>query len=119
MKIPKSKRDGIFIQTGSVLIGHIDYVAAAYHITDFYASSNVVNNGMYGRKYFTIQRTNNVIINVRDEADLFGGSDRYNIVLSGANDANLYLLASGYSGHNVFFMANVQYTQFSLNLLDE
>lgn len=119
MKIPKSSQDSIFVATGSVLIGHLDYVAAAYHITDFYASSNIAENGMYGRKYFTIQRTNNLLINVRDQADLFGGSDRYNIILSGANNGRLYLVASGFSGHNVFFMGNMQYTQFSLNLIDE
>jgi len=119
MKIPKSTQDSIFVATGSVLIGHLDYVAAAYHITDFYASSNIVENGMYGRKYFTIQRTNNLLINVRDQADLFGGSDNYNITLSGANNGRLYLVASGFSGHNVFFMGNIQYTQFSLNLMDE
>ena len=119
MKIPKSTQDSIFVATGSVLMGHLDYVAAAYHITDFYASSNVAENGMYGRKYFTIQRTNNLLINVRDQADLFGGSDKYNIILSGANNGRLYLVASGFSGHNVFFMGNMQYTQFSLNLIDE
>lgn len=120
MKIPKTTQDFINISTGSVLMGHIDYVAAAYHITDFFASSNIRNNGMYGRKYFTVQRTNQLQVNVRDEADLFGGFDKYNILLSGGtNDGRLYLIASGFSGHNTFFMANVQYTQFSLNLIDE
>lgn len=120
MKIPKTDQNYIHIATGSVLIGHIDYVAAAYHITDFAASSNVVENGMYGRKYFTVQETNNLQVNIRDEADLFGGIQDYNILLSGGvNDGRLYLIASGFSGHNTFFMANVQYTQFSLNLLDE
>lgn len=119
MKIPRSAQDSIFIATGSVLIGHIDYVAAAYHITDFYASSDITQNGMYGRKYFTVQRTNNVFIRLRDQADLFGGSDKYNMMISGADNGRLYLVASGFSGHNVFFMANMQYTQFSLNLIDE
>lgn len=119
MKVPKTSYNGIFVQTGSVLIGHIDYVATKYNIQNFYASYDVASDGIYGRKHFVIQRGTNLKIDVKDQADLFGGSDKYNIILSGANDSNLYILASGYSGHDAIFMANLYYTQFNLTLIDE
>lgn len=119
MKVPKTNYDGIFVQTGSVLIGHIDYVAARYNIQNFYASYDVASDGIYGRKYFTIQRGTNLRIDIKDQADLFGGSNKYNIILSGAFDTRLYVLASGFSGHDTVFMANLYYTQFNLNLIDE
>jgi hypothetical protein len=119
MRVPRTNYEGIFLQTGSVMVGHIDYVAARYNIMDFYASYDIASDGIYGRKYFIAQRATNVQIEVKDQADLFGGNDNYNVFLSGANDTNLYLVASGYSGHDVVFMANLYYTQFNLSLSDE
>lgn len=119
MRVPKSNYDGIFVQTGSVLMGHIDYVAARYNIQDFYASYDVASDGIYGRKHFVVQRGTNLKIDIKDQADLFGGNDKYSIFLSGANDTKLYILASGFSGHDAVFMANLYYTQFNLTLTDD
>jgi hypothetical protein len=119
MRVPKSNYDGIFVQTGSVIMGHIDYVAARYNIQDFYASYDVASDGIYGRKHFVVQRGTNLKIDIKDQADLFGGNDKYSIFLSGANDTKLYILASGFSGHDAVFMANLYYTQFNLTLTDD
>ena len=71
------------------------------------------------------QRATNLQVQVRDESDLFGGIDKYGIFLSGGNDENLYLWASGYSGndpgdgldgvHDVIFIANLNFVNFGIS----
>jgi len=124
LKVPQSDYSGIFVPTGTVLVGHMDYVAARYDITAFSASFDVGEYGIYGRKYFVIQRGTNLQTYVRDQSDLFGGNDKYTIILSGGNEC-FYVLGSGYSGqsaedgldrvHDMIYMANLSFTNFNLS----
>lgn len=116
MCIPKTNYSGILIPTGSMVVGHIDYMAVKYNITDFYASFPTDGNLIYGRKHFIIQRGTNLSTHIRDQADLFGGNDNYGIFLTTGNNGAFYLLASGASGDQVMFNASVQYTQFVFDL---
>jgi len=123
--VPGTKYSGIFIPTGSVIVGHIDYIGTRYDITDFNASFNLVDEGIYGRKDFIVQRGSEPEVFVRDQSDLFGGNNKYSLILSGSEDQVFYLLGSGYSGqlaedsvdkvHDVLFMANVSFTNFNLH----
>lgn len=125
LKVPKTPYSGIFLQTGTILFGEINYMAVRYDITDFDASFDAKNFGIYGKKYFMAQRATNLQIDIKDESDLFGGTNKYNIFLSGGNDERLYVWASGYSGndpgdgldgvHDVIFTANLNFTNFSVS----
>jgi hypothetical protein len=124
LKIPKTDYSGILMQTGSILFGEINYVAVRYDVTDFEASFDAKNFGIYGKKYFMAQRATNLQIDVKDESDLFGGTSKYNLFISGGNDERLYLWGSGYSGtdpgdgldgvHDVIFIANVNFVNFNI-----
>lgn len=125
LKVPKTSYSGIYIQTGSILFGEINYVAVRYDVTDFDASFDAKNFGIYGKKYFMAQRATNLQIDVKDESDLFGGTNKYNLFISGGNDERLYLWGSGYSGsdpgdgldgvHDVIFIANVNFVNFNIS----
>jgi hypothetical protein len=125
LKVPKTNYSGIFVQTGSVLFGEINYVAVRYDMTDFDASFDAKNYGIYGKKYFMVQRATNLQVEIKDESDLFGGNGKYNLFISGGNDERLYLFASGYSGsdpgdgidgvHYVIFMASLNFVNFSIS----
>lgn len=124
LKVPKTTYSGLYIQTGTILFGEINYAAVRYDMTDFEASFDVKGHGIYGKKHFTVQRATNLQIDIKDESDLFGGSNKYNLFISGGNDQCLYLWGSGYSGnnpddgldgvHDVIFMANVNFVNFSV-----
>jgi len=123
--VPKTKYSGIYMSTGSILFGEINYVAVRYDVTNFEASFDAKDFGIYGKKNFMAQRATNLQVQVRDESDLFGGIDKYGIFLSGGNDENLYLWASGYSGndpgdgldgvHDVIFIANLNFVNFGIS----
>ena len=125
LKVPKTSYSGIFIQTGTVLFGEINYVAVRHDMTDFDASFDAKNFGIYGKKYFMAQRATNLQIDVKDESDLFGGTKKYNLFISGGNDERLYVWASGYSGsdpgdgldgvHDVIFIANLNFVNFNIS----
>jgi hypothetical protein len=125
LAVPKTIYSGIYLSTGSVIFGEINYVAVRYDITDFEASFDAKNYGIYGKKYFMAQRATNLQVDIKDESDLFGGINKYNLFLSGGNDERLYLWASGYSGndpgdgvdgvHDVIFIANINFVNFSIN----
>ena len=94
-------------------------------MTDFDASFDAKNFGIYGKKYFMAQRATNLQIDVKDESDLFGGTNKYNLFISGGNDERLYVWASGYSGsdpgdgldgvHDVIFIANLNFVNFNIS----
>lgn len=125
LKVPKSPYSGIFIQTGTVLFGEINYVGIRYDITNFEASFDAKNFGIYGKKYFMAQRATNLQIDIKEESDLFGGINKYNLFISGGNDERMYIWGSGYSGtdpgdgldgvHDVIFIANINFTNFSIS----
>jgi len=123
--VPKTTYSGIHVPTGSVLFGEINYACVRYDITDFAASFDAKNFGIYGKKNFLVQRATSATVEVADESDLFGGVSNYGIFLSGGYDGNLYIFASGYSGnlptdgldgvHDTIFFANLNFVNFSVN----
>jgi hypothetical protein len=125
LKVPKTPYSGIFVQTGTILFGEINYVATRYDLTNFEASFDAKSFGIYGKKYFMAQRATNLEIDIKDESDLFGGTSKYNLFISGGNDERLYIWGSGYSGtdpgdgldgvHDVIFIANINFTNFSMS----
>jgi hypothetical protein len=114
-----SSGNGIFIETGSILIGHIDYIGVDYNITDPYASFRI-DQGIYGRKYFVAQRDSSLSTSIKDQADLFGGGGIYDFMISGGNDGKIYFLGSGYQEptgrmHKVLMKASIQYNKFAMD----
>jgi len=116
MKVAKTNYSGIKVPTGCALIGHIDYYAVKYSpVTDFLASFPNIEQTIYGRKYFIATRGTNLQTQIKDQADLFGGTDRYGVFIESGNDASIYLYASGNSSESTIFHACVQYSQFALD----
>jgi hypothetical protein len=118
MKVPRTKYSGIQVPTGAALVGHVDYFACKYApVTDFLASfaGKDFEETIYGRKYFVIARGTNLQTVIKDQADLFGGSDDYGIFIESGNDANFYIMASGKSTESTIFHASLQYSQFTLD----
>lgn len=104
---------GVSIPTGSVLVGQMDYVFLNSNISDFWANFDALESGTYGRKYFMIQRNNSDMVSIKDQADLFGGSQSYQVALSGASDGNFYVYSSGVSGQDHISQASLHFSVMS------
>lgn len=113
LKPQKSSTYGIFVPIGSVLVGEMDYVFLNSNINDFWANFKPMENGTYGKKYFMIQRNNDDTVSIKDQADLFGGSQSYQVGLSGANDGNFYVYSSGVSGQDHISQASLRFSAMS------